>query len=331
MDIFDDVALRRPIAYALNLVRLPNELVYNVLEELPLVKILQILAHKNQRLNHCVLTHQKWRRLFNSQLDIDQVIDNFILYNEICRFTCSKIAAGVWYFNRGCNAREFGTTVKVRDLHQDVVTAIKGLLPSSKQELALLEAHSDAPYPAESSDIAGLWAWVKQAKRRQNKAKNKQLTLVADILAKYPEMLMIKKTLDPAQGSPRKNLKHIETIFRRRAKKVLQNPQLRFRGTIFCRKGIDNIELVPYDRYLWLFLDTLVAHSYDHNADDNIDKSREYLYKHMSKLAVSRSESDGGASTDVYPPNIRVKIDKVLEGFGHVYTGSAQLSVERIE
>jgi hypothetical protein len=331
MDIFDDAALRRPISYALNLRLLPTELVHNVLDELPIVKVLQVLAHKHQDLTNCVLSHQKWRRLFNSQDNVDYVIDEFILYNEVCRFTGSKVSAGSWYFTRGCHAREFGTTVKVYDLREDIIRAVRCLLPSTTREVALLQAHSDKPYPGQQSDVTELWSWIKHAKCQQNKSKSKQLSLVADILANYPEMLMVKKPLDPDQGRPRKNLKHIETRFRLQAKKILQNHRLRFRGPVLCKEGVDNIELVPYDRYLWLFLDTLKTHPYDEERTRTIRDSHASLSAEFDALTMGENALDRSGTTSDYPPEIRAKLEKVLEGLAYVYTGSSQLMVERIE
>jgi len=65
--------LSRPPAFALNLTRLPRELVVKVIDELPLVKILQVLSHKNQYLDGCVLNSLKWNRFFRSPADISSV------------------------------------------------------------------------------------------------------------------------------------------------------------------------------------------------------------------------------------------------------------------
>src|SRR6266536_689771 len=69
----DLAALSRPPAFALNLTRLPRELVLKVIDELPLIKILQILSHKNQYLDGCVLMSMKWNQLFRSPADISSV------------------------------------------------------------------------------------------------------------------------------------------------------------------------------------------------------------------------------------------------------------------
>jgi hypothetical protein len=65
--------LSKPPAFALNLTRLPRELVVKVIDELPLVKILQVLSHKNQYLDGCVLNSLKWNGFFRSSADISSV------------------------------------------------------------------------------------------------------------------------------------------------------------------------------------------------------------------------------------------------------------------
>jgi hypothetical protein len=87
MDPEELVALSKHPSFALTLAKwLPCELVQKIQVDLPLLKILEILFHKSQYLDECVLGQLKWQSLFCSPADISLVTDLFILYREIHRF-----------------------------------------------------------------------------------------------------------------------------------------------------------------------------------------------------------------------------------------------------
>lgn len=67
----ESVQPNRPPAFINGLTRLPRELVHRVLDDLPLIKVLQIISHKIAYLDECILSHLGYRRVFPSQREID--------------------------------------------------------------------------------------------------------------------------------------------------------------------------------------------------------------------------------------------------------------------
>jgi hypothetical protein len=74
--------------------KLPRELVHQILNDLPIVKILQILASKIPHLEDCVFSHIHYQRLFKAD-NVSRVVDCFGLYREIRWFRKLAIADGI--------------------------------------------------------------------------------------------------------------------------------------------------------------------------------------------------------------------------------------------
>lgn len=338
MDIYDDEALRRPKKLHPFLKRLPLELVHQIFQELPLLKILQILVHKDPYLNECVMTHLSWGKLFSDQEDIDRVLDLFILHSEICRFTNAATsslapAAVGWHFRDystilalGCNAPDFGfrtNQTQVR-LGPQLKVAIDAAIPRRMCEVAMLAAHAATPYPGDNASLATRWEWVKEAKRNLNRAKSRQLTIVADLMSQYPEQVMLKGPFDPAQGQPRKNLKHLEDRLRHSARKALNHSKLVYSDGRFKSGCNLKIELIPYDRYLWFFMAVLEEHPI------LLEDGCISINDMFANLMINSSSDEPESVPFTYPAEIAAGITLVLEGLQFVYTGSPLFVVPRI-
>lgn len=88
-----------------------------------------------------------------------------------------------------------------------------------------------------------------------------------------------------------------------------------------CYKGVDCIELVPYDKYLWLFLDTIREYPpEDEDQLQNVEGLLDKLTMHGSLGKQFR-----------YPDKIATSIDVVNNGLFKVFTGSPLLFVPRID
>ena len=188
----------------------------------------------------------------------------------------------------------------------------------------MLEAHATTTYPGHDADIANRWEWVKDSKRNLNRAKASQLLICADLMSRFPEKLMLKKPLDPSQGPPRKNLKHIEDQLRYLAKQALQHNKLVYPEWMHyhnCKVAVDTIELVPHDRYLWFFMEMLENHP--PLADSSVDAL-------VPGLTISAESKQPDGTKSKYPPKIEAAIAVVLNGLSFVYTGYPLLVVPRI-
>jgi hypothetical protein len=225
------------------------------------------------------------------------------------------------------------TATRASVLHINLVVrllkeAIGESLPDTERQLSILRIHTTKPYPGLLADLRERWEWTKEAKRNQNRAKHQELTLVADLMATYPDQLIVKKSTDPAQAA-RQNLKHIEFGFRKRATRTLQNRQIKplyLPKRCDYRPGVDNIELIPYDRHLRFFLDVLKEHPVGNEA-----AKKDELEKAMSTVAIA-SNFATGTQNHKYPSTILTDIQTVLDGLAFVYTGPTQQPiVERIK
>jgi len=80
------------------------------------------------------------------------------------------------------------------------------------------------------------------------------MNAAADLVAEYPGKITLKRPLDPSQNGPRPNNKHLEMNLRNRASIASKDRVLNHSRPKRCRRGADMIELVPYDKYLQIYL-----------------------------------------------------------------------------
>jgi hypothetical protein len=164
------------------------------------------------------------------------------------------------------------------------------------------------------------WDWIKQGKLVLNATKAEQINRVADMIADYPRRLRLKKPLDPSQDGPRPNTGHIVNSFRGAAKRVMKDRHVNHWYPVRCCKGVECIEVIPYDKYLWLFLDTIKRYP---PADEEQD-----VEAFLEKLALDETLATNKFE---YPEKVASAISIVMKGLVNVYTGSPLLLVRRID
>ena len=76
-----------------HLAKLPRELVHQVLNDLPIIKILQILASKEKTLVDSVFTHIHYQVLFING-DVGDIVERYNLYREITLFKREGFRSG---------------------------------------------------------------------------------------------------------------------------------------------------------------------------------------------------------------------------------------------
>jgi hypothetical protein len=91
------------------------------------------------------------------------------------------------------------------------------------------------------------------------------------------------------------------------------------KGMPKCVVGVDVIELLPYDQYLWMFLGTVEKYP-PRNA--NLD-----VVVQIEKLSVE----NGDQIPWEYPESIQCDLKLVMDGLMYLYTGDAELVVPRIQ
>lgn len=164
-----------------------------------------------------------------------------------------------------------------------------------------------------------------------------QFEMAADLISQSPGKTILKRKLDPSQCPPRPNVDHIARQLRASAVKIRRNPRIPhlMRPRLGCAKGVELIELVPYDRYLWLFQKGMFKHPRVSSEEAKPNKSFMAM-KDISEALTQEVEEE--RSEDLpkpyeYPKNIADDLDVVLEGLNYVYTGSSSSSrkVPRIQ
>ena len=206
-----------------------------------------------------------------------ELVDAYILYQVQLRYFYSSLPEYPFkigwrdfqlYFNWKGGWREVNYT-SVRNL---MVKKLNDKIPLTSFDEGVLRPYGtgsipearllvlDNDYSIKATDLWQRWKWIEEAKMRLNAAKSAELIIFADLLAEYPEKLMVKKLLDPSQGGARPNIKHIEDRFRLRARKILNNRKLYVQDHQFhrCSHSLDYLPLVPYDRILQFLINTLV-------------------------------------------------------------------------
>ena len=222
-------------------------------------------------------------------------------------------------------------------IRKTLITEIKADLDLSALDLALLRPYASDNYPRISNDIyVSLplqWTWILRAKTELNRVKSQQWLRMADVITKYPGKIMLKKPLDPSQGGPRPNVKHIADHMVAYAAKALKDHKIHHEDIRKCRPGIDLIELIPYDRYLWLFLETMEKHPIDNdNPGDDVSSGTKPLFDADGTTTIPDSTGESDANTTfTYPEDIFKGIEVVMDGLMYLYTGSPLLMVPRID
>ncbi|CZR60137.1 uncharacterized protein PAC_10033 [Phialocephala subalpina] len=262
----ESVLPSRPPAFINGLTRLPRELVHRVLDDLPMIKILQIISHKIPYLDECIRSHMSYRRVFPSQREIDRISDHFILHRDICRWKSISLTQGhVFMTSNPSSSRQlyiygYMSSSQLACTREFMSDEIRKHVTLQDAEVEALAAFASQPLPTLYSSLQELeiwrarWEWIRGAKIKFNKAKAAQWFKAAELIESHPGKLMLKKPLDPSQGPPRPNTAHIAAYLRRTANKILKHRQFGPYGDT-CRHKINGLVLVPYDRFLWTFLD----------------------------------------------------------------------------
>lgn len=88
-----------------HLAKLPRETVHQIFNDLPIIKILQVLSFRIKYLQDCVITHLHYQRLFKEE-DIADLLVIFELYREVKWFTKVPLADSAYIATRACSNRD---------------------------------------------------------------------------------------------------------------------------------------------------------------------------------------------------------------------------------
>ncbi|CAD6442047.1 bab47929-61ff-4ac5-be38-8341d381e113 [Sclerotinia trifoliorum] len=337
---------REPPVVVRNLQKLPIELVHEIMNDLPVIKILSILSWESPYLDQCVITHIRYKQVFTSHNEISRVVKYYTLYREICWFhrwpsaEASSVLA-LSYYMLIKNMLPLGL------IFTSMSRKIRAGLYINPHDLDLLLKHGGSIRPLiEDTGMQSqgqplnlkecwiYWNWIKESKLRLNKLKSQELRLAARLVEQYPRIL--KKPHDPSQGAARPNTTHLMVTFERLAVKALCDRNLSHYWNYYqYRSETELMQLVPYDRYLWLLLETLAKHPLDFEVT-----SLEESLARVSLLNQEQGTHSGDTEISIasknnsvvfqYPENIAKNLRTVLKGLMYIYT-EPSLTVPRIQ
>ncbi|KDR82576.1 hypothetical protein GALMADRAFT_134169 [Galerina marginata CBS 339.88] len=278
------------------LTKVPPELVHEIINDLPIVKILELISnHKIPYIEQCVCTQIYLKEIFSPSF-LAEVKSYFVLYLRIRRldsrfphpilprlehdaYTFLKISPPV-----NIVAILKAAIIKHLEKYEHLFPLLRVYAPESIPEKAFWVTDS-------ASDLQQIFENIDAAEMKLNSLKADQLRRMACLIQKYP---MTMKTRENTSQEVRRNEQHLvdRLLYLSNHMKNGQILQNRFVGVSVFSKG--RPFLVPYDRLLRLFLKT-------------IDKFPPIL----------NNKSRG--SNRKYPHRYPSEIKTVLEGMSMVY------------
>jgi len=240
-----------------SLISFPPDLIHQILNDLPIFKILGLAAYDVRYINDCILSHIRLREFFPSQAHLSSVCSFFKLFTDIFH---GRVPASLSTYLSQALQATIATSHRM-DLTPEYLTRQLRLSISHTlrqvggHRISLLASFSPTPISPltnwENPTLSSLqlyWTTLKHAQHVLNEIKSSQLRRLADLMTAHPHML--KMTMDPSQER-RRNVAHLVGYLNQSAKNVHVHVLDR---RIVARSLFIRFPLVPYDRYLRLFL-----------------------------------------------------------------------------
>ncbi|KIK02765.1 hypothetical protein K443DRAFT_131735 [Laccaria amethystina LaAM-08-1] len=223
--------------------KLPRELVHKILDDISLVKVLELVSsHDIPYIDECVSTHFHLRQLLPPDV-LPEAKSYFLLYNTLCERRRRQPLPNLPQL-----AHDAQVLLQAKPSRRvDIIAIIK------VEILKDLEAY--APFfPYSVTWLWDLFNVIDASEKKLNAVKSDQLKRMAELMVEYPGML--RDYQDPSQEQ-RRNADHTIAKLLLLSERI-KRPQMlsgKFVGRyIFIQH---NFHLVPYDRYLGAFLKVL--------------------------------------------------------------------------
>ena len=242
--------INRHAAIANQLAKMPPELVHKIINDLPIIKLLELVSTYNvPYIDQCITTHIHLGRVFSAE-HLAEVKEYFTLYLRIITLDHPSMIPKIMQLNYDAIA-----FLKL-DPPVNIVAVLKANIIKNLETyqpfFPLLDRYSPQPIPRRifwSTDTAAglreIFEMIDAAEANINDLKAEQLERMARLMEKYPGTL--RKREDWSQ-EPRKSEQHIITNLLR------ESTEMR-RRQLFSRQFKSNsvfafrqLYLVPYDR-----------------------------------------------------------------------------------
>lgn len=277
------------IAHRLNI--LPPELVHQILDDLPLTKILQLISLSDDvpYVHTCVLSHVHLSKIFTSPDTLSTLKLYFKLYAELCLRQGSGLLSILALQHDAIYFLKFNPSNPADTILTLLKAEISIMLNVYAPYIPILSRFAAEPIPNHTSwgvklaDPAALWQfWINLdgAETSLNALKVNQLRRIAQLLQEYPDML--RNAGDNSQEQRTRSVQHRIERYERLAREMV-TPQI-LRSKLAGRGSFSThvFPLVPYDRYLKCFLKVLRKYplkngpyTYDSKAQSSITKTLE--------------------------------------------------------
>lgn len=322
------------ITAAEGLCRLPRELVHQILDDLPLLKILQLIASQKDStyLRECLLGQQHLQIIFPTMEHLVHIQNMFALYYEIGSILHCSLDIPPTSFPIISMLASRGSLVTYSFLRHYLQKKLTAWLDIAIQYTNVLgqrgrhrlgqyfeqRAHRDWHDPSYSGNNR-LWIALKFELCKEVDIKVDQLYRLAQIVEFWPTK--VKKSSDPSQ-KPRSNFQHLTNQMGLYARVWARKPDVVLRRDYLFNS--DLFPLVPYDDCLNLFLNTLEEYPLPQAAIAAFDTMIPECYctKNLEPdfvldlLKIDMSD----VPNEYYPKHILRDIAIVILGMKFVYT-----------
>ncbi|KAG6817610.1 hypothetical protein H0H87_006238 [Tephrocybe sp. NHM501043] len=307
---------RRYHAVAEKLTTLSPEILHKVLDDLPLLKILEVISiHDLPYVESCILSHFHYSQIFRTPQSLSKLKQYFTLYVELCQRRQGRHSSGnpeiatftqdaIRLVNQKKNVLDYSEKLLAK-VKLEVLSLLKVYEPYMNALSHYSEpSHSIASGVPDVSDPVALrhfWLSLDKAEGNLNLAKSAQLLRIARLYAEYPGTL--RSRLDTSQESRILSDQHCIKELQIRARRMSKPQILRGHFVANAVFAEQRFPVTPYDRHLKTFLRILEKFPVDN-------------------LSLSLSIATGRRRPIrpyPWPTEVANDVKRVVEGLAYVY------------
>ena len=314
------------VAAAHALLGLPLEIMHQIIEDVPLFRIIQMAASLDDSTHfyECLISHPKIRDLglFPSRHHLAHIGSLHGLYHDIgksealpalqgryARGPSSPLAQTLNVIMLGTDAAPFQTYESLRKYLLESITNMLNPYNSDSRKAeinAYLQARISQDWHENTLEsMQGFWEQRKTRHQGSNAYRSTQIARIADIFESFPANM--KKTSDPSLVA-RPNSDHIISTLRSYSnvfarKKFRSGRYSRISGNHLFR--FDLFPIVPIDAWLRLFVDTLNKHPLPSNhSTEHADPASSNTFESLADLPVEKEDTEAQLMRALKPLSI---------------------------
>jgi len=170
--------------FVLSLAGLPREIVHTIFDDLPLLKILEVLSERNDEVNQCIYTHLHYKNLFRTPDDITNLANYFDLFQKLggrwvpeLHFPATGFTEPLKYHIGLSNipTSASGEHLLLREVKDALAYTISRWVQRSSFDYDMLRPYAPNDFPDNRDNsyevLLAQWTWRKNAKQAINLTK----------------------------------------------------------------------------------------------------------------------------------------------------------------